>query len=258
METIEIRDTRRKQMFQVDDEYLNGYARLCGISATGVYVSLCRHVNKSQKCWPSVELIGKELSINERTVRRAIKSLEEWNIIKADRQKDEKTKRWKVTIYTLTDKSAWKPKPPDTVTAGATGQLRHDPPDFNDTKPPDTSTLEGLTQEEGHTHKRRIATETVADTDEGQKINLIMEKFQMHLNPTINYGNKTQRKAIQDLLAIMGQEKLIRTIEYVESIKHEQFAPTITTPYQLKEKLAQLTAYYQKSLLPKKGMIQSL
>lgn len=88
-----------------------------------------------------------------------------------------------------------------------------------------------------------VATEVTTGHDE---INPILEMFQMKINPTINYGNKTQRQAVTDLLALMGFEKLTRTIDYVVSIRSEAFAPTITTPYQLKEKLAQLINYQQK------------
>jgi hypothetical protein len=86
----------------------------------------------------------------------------------------------------------------------------------------------------------------VASETDAKEINSILEKFQMLLNPTINYGNKTQRKAVSDLLALLGMDKLIRTIEYAASIQKEQFSPVITTPYQLKEKLSQLTVYFNK------------
>lgn len=89
------------------------------------------------------------------------------------------------------------------------------------------------------------ATTSVAEK-KPNSINEILEMFQMKINPTINYGNKMQRDAVQKLLTLLGREKLIRTIEYVVAIQSEEFAPTITTPYQLKEKLAALTAYYQK------------
>lgn len=85
--------------------------------------------------------------------------------------------------------------------------------------------------------------EVVAAKDE---VNEILSAFQMKLNPAINYGNKTQRNAVSDMLKLMGKEKLLKTIEYATSVSSEQFAPTITTPYQLKEKMAQLIAYHQK------------
>ncbi len=95
----------------------------------------------------------------------------------------------------------------------------------------------------------------IATTVAGNDVNKVLEAFQMKLNPTINYGNKMQRRAAQDLLDLMGSEKLLRTIDYAAAIRSDQFAPTITTPYQLKEKLAQLTAYYQKSTNKKPNAI---
>lgn len=91
-----------------------------------------------------------------------------------------------------------------------------------------------------------LATPSAVAEKQPNEINIVMEAFQMKINPTINYGNRTQRAAIESLLKIMGLEKLLRTIEYAAAVQSEQFAPTITTPYQLKEKLAQLTSYYQK------------
>ena len=92
----------------------------------------------------------------------------------------------------------------------------------------------------------KVNETNLATSNDVGNVNLIMEKFQMLLNPTINYGNKTQRKAIQDLLDLMGEEKLVRTIEYAALVRTDPFAPTITTPYQLKEKFAQLISYNQK------------
>ncbi len=106
-----IRDLRIKEKFFVDDLYLNGYARLCGIYATGVYLSLCRHSNKEQTCFPSKKLIAKELKISERSVFGAIKILEKWNIIRVKPQARKASGLYKNNIYILLDKSKWKPKP---------------------------------------------------------------------------------------------------------------------------------------------------
>ena len=68
----------------------------------------------------------------------------------------------------------------------------------------------------------------------------------MTVNPTINYGNTTQRKAAQQLIDDIGEEKAIRLAQYACSIQGEDFAPTVTTPYQLREKAAQLRIHWQK------------
>jgi DNA-binding transcriptional ArsR family regulator len=100
---IEIRDLRRKEYFQVDDAYLNGYARKCGIYATGVYIALCRHVNSvNQSCFPSINLIAKKLAISKSQVIRALKKLEELNLIKKEKVEG------KNNYYSLLDKKHWK------------------------------------------------------------------------------------------------------------------------------------------------------
>ena len=127
---IEIRDFRNKQFFQIDDEYLNGYARLCGINATGVYLSLCRHVNKEQTCFPSKKLIAEELAISERTVYTALNILLKWNIIEIENQGRKKNGSFRNKIYRLLGKKYWLNKPQATV---ADGKIRHSPQANDDT-----------------------------------------------------------------------------------------------------------------------------
>ena len=107
MEEFEIRDTRTKEKFVIDDVYLNGYAKHCGINATGVYISLCRHVDKKQKCFPSKKLIAKELGISESSVFRALKKLESYGIIRTGKQLRNDLGTFMHNVYTLLDKSLW-------------------------------------------------------------------------------------------------------------------------------------------------------
>ena len=106
--TDKVRDLRRKEKFVIDDDYLNGYARVCGIFATGVYIAICRHANKLQTAFPSIELMAKKLKISDSSSKRGVKKLEEFNIIKVTRKKNNKG-RHTVNTYTLLDKSVWKP-----------------------------------------------------------------------------------------------------------------------------------------------------
>ena len=71
---FKIRDRRQKGWFYLDNEYLNGYARVFGAVGTAIYVSLCRHAdNETQQCFPSVELVAEELCIGRNTVTKYIK-----------------------------------------------------------------------------------------------------------------------------------------------------------------------------------------
>ncbi len=106
---FKIRDLRQKEKFVVDDEYLNGYARLCGYKATLVYISLCRHASKEQTSFPSIRLMAEELRVSEDVVGNGIKDLKRWNVIrvKATYRKDGGRSS---NLYILLDKSLWKQK----------------------------------------------------------------------------------------------------------------------------------------------------
>jgi hypothetical protein len=105
-EKFEVRDLRIKEKFFIDDLYLNGYAKKCGIYATGVYLSLCRHANKDQQCWPAEKTIAEELNISPKQVGRVIKILEKFNIIRKKRVGKKLNNR-----YSLLDKSEWTDSP---------------------------------------------------------------------------------------------------------------------------------------------------
>ncbi|MFA5753669.1 MAG: helix-turn-helix domain-containing protein [Bacteroidales bacterium] len=99
---FEVRDMRRKEKFVLDDAYLNGWAKKCGVYASAVYMSLARHADKYQLCWPSIKKIAEEHSISQTQTRRAIKILTEHNIIKVERLGKKLNNR-----YYLLDKSEW-------------------------------------------------------------------------------------------------------------------------------------------------------
>lgn len=64
------------------------------------------------------------------------------------------------------------------------------------------------------------------------------------INPTINFGNKTTRKAAADLIKQFGKEKTLEYATYAISIFGKPYAPQITTPYELREKLSKLAAFH--------------
>ena len=97
-----IRDLRAKERFVLDNAFFNGYVKILGTNALGVYCSLCRHADKKQKSFPSVKLLSKELNIHRTTIIDCNKALELFNIIKIVRLGKMCTNR-----YYLLDKKYW-------------------------------------------------------------------------------------------------------------------------------------------------------
>lgn len=75
-------------------------------------------------------------------------------------------------------------------------------------------------------------------------IDKLIDIFYKTVNPTINWGNKTTRKAAADLIKRFGLEGALKMAEAVVSIQGKAYAPVATTPYQMKEKLAQFKIYF--------------
>jgi hypothetical protein len=65
-------------------------------------------------------------------------------------------------------------------------------------------------------------------------------------NKMINFGNKTERKAALEIINLMGIEKALKTAAYAVKVRDEQYAPVITTPLELKNKMAKLIAFYNR------------
>lgn len=81
------------------------------------------------------------------------------------------------------------------------------------------------------------------------EIQAVMDIF-YKINPALPFGNKTQRKAVTEMFDLWGQEKTAKMAEYAISLFGVAFAPTITTPYQLKLKSAELAGHWQKKSKP--------
>ena len=75
----------------------------------------------------------------------------------------------------------------------------------------------------------------------------VIDAFKI-VNPmhTRLFKNTTERSSVESLLKQFTAEQLIGIVQSLPSSNAEQYAPTITTPYELETKLGKLIAYRQK------------
>lgn len=74
----------------------------------------------------------------------------------------------------------------------------------------------------------------------------VIDLFYKTINPTINWGNKTSRKAAAELVRQFGLEETLKMAEQIIAVQGKKYVPTCTTPYQMKEKLAEFKIYFDK------------
>jgi hypothetical protein len=87
------------------------------------------------------------------------------------------------------------------------------------------------------------------------QVNKIMELFS-NINPSLNWGNKTTRGAAEWLIKKYTAIGALSMTQAVIEVQGKPYAPVATTPYQMKEKLAQFKIYFDQQKNNKSNFVQ--
>ena len=242
MAKLIIRDRRDKGWFYMDNDYLNGYAKIFGAIGTAIYVSLCRHANsKTQQCFPSYKKIGEELSLSEKTVKKYIGKFKEYNLISVFQEK-KSDGTYRANTYTLLDKSVWKSKPKVTKVPTELGGTK-----FQHGGELNSKTVGNeIPNKETNTNKTNVNKIVSTDKEKintGEFINLFKE-----VNPSYKqlFNRTTEHKAMNRMIAEHSAEQMRKVIKSLVKSNAMPYAPSITSPYELEMKFGKLKAFWQK------------
>lgn len=236
-------DKRKKEKFMVDDEYLNGQAKLCGISATGVYMVLCRHANQGQECFPSNIMIAEKLGLSVRTVVTAIQTLENRRVISVGKMR-KKDGKWLNNLYTLLDKSEW-------VYDQVQPLHMDEPCANNDTSQVQITTdsqVQPLHTKETHKYQGNKCEGNTLSEQSSQKQKDISEVIKMFeiINPSYEkfYGNTTQRSACERLLKKWSIPQIRVLVNLLPEFNAGEYQKGKSiTPLQFEDNLAYIKTY---------------
>lgn len=238
---FQVRDMRHKGKFQIDDVYLNGYAKKVGVYGSAVYMSLCRHADTQQKCWPSIKKLAEEHDCSEKQISRAIKSLEDLNIIKKLRLGKKLVNR-----YYLLDKSEWTNSPITKTSEETHSPIIADSQSYHQgTDSPfhikETQLKE--TQYEGIVSK---------DTnDVSNDINTIIGRFSaINANYASLYKIPAERKAIAEMLKLWKEDDIKYFLDNLQKLHEDKYFPKAVKPTKWLQKQAEIYLYL-KNLKPK-------
>lgn len=102
--------------------------------------------------------------------------------------------------------------------------------------------------------KSNKVVKTESQLAEGRLVNKFINKFK-DINPTYEqlFKRKDQRDSMGRLIKKLGEEKLEKTLNLLPIVNITPFAPNITTPKQLEDKLGNLLAWFKKEDNKNKG-----
>jgi len=104
-------------------------------------------------------------------------------------------------------------------------------------------TVVSCKEELNKNNKNIVAKQSFA----GSETQPLIELFKS-VNPSYNrlFSNKTQRSALERMVKIHGKKRIEWTINILEKTNGMKYAPTITTPITLENKLGDLIAFLKK------------
>lgn len=194
---------------------------------------------KDGRCTASNNAIARVINCSPRSVQNSLTKLEEYGAV--ERFYTDNTKRHRKEVSC---KISFRH-----VRTGGDTKKHYAPVVIDDSTGGDTAYAPVVTRE---SKKRVIEESNNTAPHDGAGLNKLIDLFK-EVNPSFErlFSNTTQRKALKRLVDKHGLEKVSKSIMYAVSVSGANFAPTITTPVQLENKLGDLVAYFKKQ--SKKG-----
>jgi DNA-binding MarR family transcriptional regulator len=96
-----IRDTRGRGWYWIDNELLDNYGAIIGVTSLAVYNVLARRANERGQSWPGKADIMALTGLSKNAVTRALTKLERQGLISIKRRFDPVSKVWRSNVYTL-------------------------------------------------------------------------------------------------------------------------------------------------------------
>ena len=226
-----------------------------------VYTQMKRITGEGGTCWASQKTLAKQCGISINRLKKSISYLVEHNWIKQIGKKSISTSGgtqevneyriadlWKKNIDFYENKGiAQEDTPTKGVSREASGGV--------------TTEVKGVSPSDDKEEPNIIRTiNNTSNVDVADKELVHLIGLFKGVNPSYRqmFGNKTQRACLTRLLKEHGSEKLGVIIGLLAETNKSQYAPVITTPYELENKLGTWLAFRQKNKPVKKPFFRGM
>ena len=212
-----------------------------------LYWQMKRYSGETGKCFATEKTLMRKMGIGKKSFDKSLKYLLDKKWIKFIGKTEGKTRPintyaivdiWKLNILhyeEISSESTLSSKREISVESKGDKSQKH-------TKISPRSTIEEEPLKEEHNNKI-LAEQSSA----GSEINKMIELFE-NVNPNFKrlFSNRTQRGALERMIKEHGKEKIEWVIKILKKTNGMRFAPTITRPTELEDKLGSLITFLKK------------
>ncbi|HOM27374.1 MAG TPA: hypothetical protein PKV21_07705 [bacterium] len=185
--------------------------------------------------FPRQKWLAKKLGITERAVRNILERLKKKGIVKYE------GKSWKIAKYSLTEasfNSSQEHRSSDSQEHRSGDSQEHRSGDNKDIQSKDIQSIDIIKEKENKEKENNFS-----DKDRKELIYLFKD---VNPNYKILFSRKNQSDALERLIKTHGRKKIEFIIKILAKTNKMKYAPIITTPISLENKLGDLIAFLQK------------
>lgn len=200
----------------------------------------------------SLSQLSEMTKIAKPHVCRAIKELKAMNIVTTDGNKTSVNKNHELWLIVTTDGNGKKKPKPETPLPPMVKTVTTD-----GNKPLPPAALQKKTKETIQKKYTNVVATDIADVPviSGKEVNRFLAMFK-NVNPEYDkfFSNKSQRKAMQDLIEKYKPEMMEGLLLELPTIVRKPYAPMITSPIALQKKMGDLLLFVQRNQLERGGV----
>ncbi len=230
-----IDESNDKKYFTIVPNYIVNHS---SVWEQGVYLVMKRIAGEEGKCFASQREIASRLKVSQQQVSKVIKQLVKRRWIKQEGFVSGKTRPvkcwriidlWKLNMDYYNNEKIHHPhgKSNQNQKDNVTTEYKIDAPHGKEE--------ETIGRRNNNSNGQAIA---------GKELNFLIDSFKS-VNPSFErlFCNKTQRDALNRMIRKHGVEKIRWVLDRLPELARSQYAPVVTTPYQLEQKLGQVIIF---------------
>jgi len=248
---MEIQDqSNDKQYFTIIPNYIANHS---SANDQALYFQMKRYAGEKGKCFASEKLLLDKLKIGRKSLKNSIQYLldHKWISLVGEKRIETAGGKQARKVYIVND--IWHMNNEYYKGVAERTPLK-DKGVFQRTSRGVPKNIKGVLS--GTTKKNNIQEEQynnilqseIAEDKQPNQINQLIEKFKP-INPSFKrlYPNKSQRSALDRMIKEHGFDKLSGLLDVLPEIVTQKYAPTVTTPITLENKLGDLMLFINKN-----------
>jgi len=227
-----------------------------------VFIWLCDYADRNTgQCYPSMKTLANDTGMSRKNVQRKLSDLEDMGLIEKEHRIN--NNEYNSNLYSIFIFSGTKDTPRDNLSQGGGDNLSQPRDNLSQgggdnlsqprenlthrTNPHNQPSSEVTHITDKEKYKKESTESPPSSLSKKQAIDELIDNFQpLNPNAYVLHEDKIEREAMKRMFKKHGYEKMLNTIQVLERLPDDKYAPLVTTPLELEKKMGKVLAYIRR------------